>query len=72
MPQDEHKMFQLHPRKADPVRELLKCDKLKSQKEHSFYAFTFGLEKVLQFPDMSTSLAYYKRNMHVYNLGCHK
>lgn len=63
---------ELHLRKAEAARESLKRDKLKAQQEEGFYAFTFDLEKALPFPVISTSLAYYKRNMYVYNLGCHE
>ncbi|GFV63600.1 hypothetical protein TNCV_625951 [Trichonephila clavipes] len=37
------------------------------------YMFNVDLEKALQFPKLFTSVAYYMRNLHVYNLGslCH-
>uniref|UniRef100_A0A1B6KFA9 Uncharacterized protein n=1 Tax=Graphocephala atropunctata TaxID=36148 RepID=A0A1B6KFA9_9HEMI len=35
------------------------------------YAFSFDLQKALPFPILTCSTAYYKRNMYVYNLGCH-
>lgn len=37
----------------------------------NLYAFTFDLQKALPFPMLQCSVAYYKRNMYVYNLGCH-
>lgn len=63
---------ELHLRKAESARQSMKRDKLKAQQEENFYGFTFDLEKALPFPVISTSLAYYKRNMYVYNLGCHE
>lgn len=32
---------------------------------------TFDLQKALSFPKLSTSVAYYKRNLYVYTLGVH-
>ena len=31
----------------------------------------FDLHKELAFPKLTTSISYYKRNMYVYNFGCH-
>ena len=44
-------------------------DRLRASDE--IYVLSFDLEKALPFPKLSTSVAYYKRNLYVYNLGCH-
>lgn len=62
----------LHLRKAEKVRECLKIDKAASiVNKGKLYAFTFDLQKSLPFPVLTCSVAYYKRNMYVYNLGIH-
>lgn len=63
---------QLHLRKAEAARESMKRDAVRSRNDDTFYAFTFDLQKALPFPILTTSVAYYKRNMYVYNLGCHE
>lgn len=63
---------ELHLRKAELARTSMKDDAEKAKTDPSFYSFTFDLEKALAFPKLTTSLAYYKRNMYVYNLGCHE
>lgn len=37
-----------------------------------FMLLTFDLHKALPFPTLTCSIAYYKRNMYVYNVGCHE
>lgn len=54
---------ELHLRKAEAARTSMKLDKEKSQKDKLYYAFTFDLQKALPFPKLTTSVAYYKRNM---------
>uniref|UniRef100_A0A1Y1KU81 Uncharacterized protein n=1 Tax=Photinus pyralis TaxID=7054 RepID=A0A1Y1KU81_PHOPY len=64
---------ELHLRKAEKARESLKSDKAVCILNKSrTYAFTFDLEKALPFPTLTCSIAYYKRNMYVYNLGIHE
>lgn len=64
---------QLHLRKAELAREKLNQAKEGSKKEGTnVYAFTFDLQKALPFPTLTCSIAYYKRNMYVYNVGCHE
>lgn len=63
---------EVHLRKAEAARNSLKRDTEKSKEDQSFYVMTFDLEKALPFPVLTTSVAYYKRNMYVYNLGCHE
>lgn len=60
---------ELHLRKAEKARQSLTDDKNKCSED--YYVFTFDLQKALAFPKLSTSVAYYKRNLYVYNFGCH-
>lgn len=63
----------LHLRKAEKARESLKTDKGTCiLNKGKFYGFTFDLQKSLPFPVLTCSIAYYKRNMYVYNLGIHE
>lgn len=61
---------QVHLRKAEAARKSLKSDGELS-KEGNVYVASFDLQKALAFPRLTTSVAYYKRNMYVYNLGIH-
>lgn len=63
---------ELHLRKAEAARTSMKLDTEKSKNDKLFYAFTFDLQKALPFPILTTSVAYYKRNVYLYNLGCHE
>lgn len=63
---------EVHMRKAEAARNSLRQDTKKAKEDQSFYVMTFDLEKALPFPKLTTSVAYYKRNMYVYNLGCHE
>lgn len=67
--QNDH---ELHLRKAEKAREAMTVDTEKSANDNSYYAFTFDLEKSLAFPKLVCQQAYYKRNMYVYNMGCHE
>lgn len=63
---------EVHLRKAEKARASMKKDKHAGiLTEGKSYAFSFDLEKALPFPVLTCSIAYYKRNMYVYNLGCH-
>ncbi|PSN54975.1 hypothetical protein C0J52_02354 [Blattella germanica] len=72
---DEKKHFEhekeLHLRKAQKARDSLKADQELAKNNDETYIFTFDLQKALPFPKLSTSVAYYKRNLYVYNFGCH-
>ena len=59
----------LHLARADQARTTLKNDQQKASDE--VYVCTFDLQKALPFPKLSTSVAYYKRNLYVYNFGIH-
>lgn len=63
---------ELHLRKAEAARKSLDADSKKSSEDSSYYTLTFDLEKSLPFPKLTCQIAYYKRNMYVYNLGCHE
>nr|CAH7745912.1 unnamed protein product [Callosobruchus chinensis] len=63
----------LHLRKSEKARQSLIDDKSACiLNRGEVYGFTFDLEKALPFPTLTCSLAYYKRNMYVYNLGIHE
>lgn len=63
----------LHLRKAEKARRSLNDDRaLAIINKGNVYGFTFDLEKALPFPTLTCSIAYYKRNMYVYNLGIHE
>lgn len=59
---------ELHQRKADSARGNLQND---SKKVDEAYILTFDLQKALAYPKLTTSVAYYKRNLYLYNLGIH-
>uniref|UniRef100_A0A6P7GRT0 Uncharacterized protein LOC114345931 n=1 Tax=Diabrotica virgifera virgifera TaxID=50390 RepID=A0A6P7GRT0_DIAVI len=65
-------MHELHLRKAEAARSAKDEDAKQSKDDPNYYAFTFDLEKALPFPRLTTGIAYYKRNMYLYNLGCHE
>lgn len=63
---------ELHLRKAEAARLAMSNDTQRSKAaESKKLVFTFDLQKALAFPKLTTSVAYYKRNMYVYNFGCH-
>lgn len=62
----------LHLRKAEQSRTVMNSDKISAgENNNNYYVLTFDMEKALAFPKLSTSVAYYKQNMYVYNLGIH-
>ena len=62
---------ELHLRKADAVRQCLKNESKKCNGSPIQESFTFDLQKVLSVPRLTTSEAYYCRQVSVYNLGIH-
>lgn len=72
--EDEKKVIEtekdVHLRKAEKARESLKEDQNKCSND--YYVLTFDLQKALAFPKLATSVAYYKRNLYVYNFGVHE
>lgn len=71
--EDERKKIEtekeLHLRKAQKARETLKEDQ--GLCSDDYYVLTFDLQKALAFPKLSTSVAYYKRKLYVYDFGVH-
>jgi hypothetical protein len=63
---------EVHLRKAEAARNILKDLREKCKENPKVYGLSFDLQKALPFPKLSVSIAYYKRNMYVYNLGCHE
>lgn len=62
---------ELHLRKAEKARKALKDDTEHARESDGVMVVTFDLQKALAFPKLTTSNAYYKRNMYAYNLGVH-
>lgn len=60
---------ELHLARAEKARQVLKDDS--ECVSEDTYVCTFDLQKALPFPKLSTSVAYYKRNMYMYNFGIH-
>jgi hypothetical protein len=60
---------ELHLRKADKVRAKLNACKQSSSDEN--LCITFDLQKTLITPEISTGVAYYKRQLATYNCGIH-
>ena len=61
--------WELHKRKAENAQNHLKID---SQLQGSeIDTFTFDLQKTMPTPSLTTSVAYYKRQLWTYNLGVH-
>lgn len=58
-----------HLQKAEQARSHMTADRTAVSEER--FVFSFDLEKALAFPKLTTSVAYYKRNLYVYNFGCH-
>lgn len=64
---------ELHLRKAEKARQAMKDDTKKSKEnpDLGYHVISFDLQKALPIPTITTSVAYYKRNMYCYNLGVH-
>ncbi|KAJ4429628.1 hypothetical protein ANN_21829 [Periplaneta americana] len=60
---------ELHLASAEQARGSMRSDEENACNE--MYVATFDLQKALPFPKLTTSTAYYKRNMYVYNFGIH-
>ncbi|UYV75554.1 hypothetical protein LAZ67_13000591 [Cordylochernes scorpioides] len=58
-----------HLEEAERARSLMAADRKAASDK--IFVFSFDLEKALAFPKLTTSVAYYKRNLYVYNFGCH-
>ncbi|KAF7383904.1 hypothetical protein HZH68_014661 [Vespula germanica] len=66
--EDEHK---LHLRETDVVRNSMKENTENAKCPNNVYICSIDLQKTLAFPILTLSDAYYKRNIHCYNLGIH-
>jgi len=60
---------ELHLRKAEKVHQ--KMNHLRTTASSTDVVFTFDLQKTLVCPVVSVGMAYYKRQLSVYNLGIH-
>ena len=61
--------WELHQRKAEKAQDQLKIDSALNDSEVD--TFTFDLQKTMPTPALTTSVAYYKRQLWTYNLGVH-
>lgn len=59
-----------HLEEAERARSQMAADRMATSEK--IFVFSFDLEKALPFPKLTTSIAYYKRNLYVYNFGCHE
>ncbi|KAI4478515.1 hypothetical protein M0804_011838 [Polistes exclamans] len=59
-----------HLEEAEEARSQMAADRMATSEK--VFVFSFNLEKALAFPKLTTSVAYYKRNLYVYNFGCHE
>lgn len=61
-----------HLRQAELTRESLRKDQnLALHNPDHYFSFSFDLLKALPYPKLTTSVAYYKRNLYIFNLGFH-
>ena len=63
---------EVHLRKPEAARNALKDLSEKCKENSNVFGLSFDQQKALPFPKLSVFIAYYKRNMFVYNLGCHE
>ncbi|GFV43604.1 uncharacterized protein TNCV_2679061 [Trichonephila clavipes] len=59
----------VHLQKAEQARSHMVADRRAASED--IFVFSFDLEKALPFPKLTTSIAYYRRKLYVYNFGCH-
>nr|XP_033325321.1 uncharacterized protein LOC117219890 [Megalopta genalis] len=59
-----------HLEEAERARSQMAADRMATSEK--VFLFSFDLEEALAFPKLTTSVAYYKRNLYVYNFGCHE
>lgn len=60
-----------HQERANAAREAMEVATARAKEDTSRMVFTFDLEKTQPLPYMQTSVAFYKRQMWIYNLGIH-
>ena len=74
---DEERKIQLdaahraHLEKAHALRQAMKSDLEESQRNPEVETLTFDLQKTHPLPKIPTNIAYYKRQLNLYNLGIH-
>lgn len=51
-------------KEAERVCSLMAADRTAASEK--IFVFSFDLEKTLEFPNLTTSVAYYKQNLYVY------
>uniref|UniRef100_A0A1A9VGC3 Uncharacterized protein n=1 Tax=Glossina austeni TaxID=7395 RepID=A0A1A9VGC3_GLOAU len=56
--------------KSEQARTHVAADRMLASED--IFVFSFDLQTALPFPKLTTSIAYYKRNLDVYNFGCHE
>jgi hypothetical protein len=59
-------------RKAEKVRGIMTEDTESSKTNDDLYVCSVDMQKALPFPILTVIVAYYKRNMYVYNVGVHE
>ncbi|KFM82383.1 hypothetical protein X975_03120, partial [Stegodyphus mimosarum] len=60
---------QIYMAKADQAGHSI--DKIQLLTSTNIYTATFDLQKMLPFPRLTTSTAYYERNLYIYNFRIH-
>lgn len=69
---ENKKSLELHHRKAERARSVMKLDHIKSQSPNSnTCTISVDLQQVLSLPTLSHSQMYYLRQLSCYNLGVH-
>lgn len=59
----------LHLRRAEDARSLLRSKEKESEENQEILCITFDMQKTQPLPYLNTSVAFYKRQMWLYNLG---
>lgn len=65
------KEHQKHLAKAEALQNQMKADLNSAKTDEKLEAASFDIEKTLAQPKLTTNVAYYKRQLNLYNLGIH-